>query len=244
MSRAEIALALAIEMMRKSGVREWEQDGSEGPTIRQKISEAAVEMAAFIWFNTEGYMALPDNILVQTGTAIVFADTTDHAPGATAANNLGARTAQIDLTSVADGAARQSDKVDLGATRAEVYEVKAAFEIAATPTAGDVIALYWAPSNSGTAGQDNPANVTGADAAYAGYSANMAASLLQLQFIGDFVCTAQATGTVQVAQVSASFRPAGRYGSLVVRNESGAALHSDAVEMSVRLLPLAGVVTD
>jgi hypothetical protein len=33
-------------------------------------------------------------------------------------------------------------------------------------------------------------------------------------------------------------------GTLVVRNESGAALHSDAVEMSVLLSPLSGTVVD
>lgn len=235
-SKSEIALFLAVELLRKSGVRDY----ADEPT-RLEIAAAANQLADLL-YSGDG-MALPDNILVQNGTAIVFADTTDHAPGATAANNLGARTAQIDLTGVADGAARQSDKVDLGATRAEVYAVDAAFEIAATPTAGDVIELWWAPSNSSTAGQDNPGAVTGADAAYAGYSSNMAAAIKQLQFIGDFVCTAQATGTIQVGRVG-KFRPAGRYGTLVVRNESGAALHSDAVEMSVRLVPIAGVVTD
>ena len=186
-------------------------------------------------------MALPDNLLVQSGTAIVFADTTDYSPAS--GNNLGSRTAQLDLTSVADGAARQSDKVDLGATRADVYEVVAAIEIAATPTAGDVIEFWWAPSPSGTAATANPGGVSGSDSAYAGYSSNMSAAIKQLQFIGDFVCTAQATGTVQVARVG-QFRPGLRYGTLVVRNESNAALHSDAVEMAVLLSPIAGVVTD
>jgi hypothetical protein len=186
-------------------------------------------------------MALPDTILVASGTAIVFADVTDHAPAT--ANNLGTRTSQLDLTSVADGAARQSDKVDLGANHAELYEVHAAIEIAATPTAGDVIEFWWAPSFSATAGTANPGGIGGADAAYTGYSSNMSAAIKQLQFIGDFVCTAQATGTVQQARVGA-FRPKFRYGTLVVRNESGAALHSDAVEMSVLLSPVVPTVVD
>jgi hypothetical protein len=233
----ELTRDILLALVAKSGVREWSD-----PQIREQLTVAALEMAANIWSYTEGSsMALPDNVLVQNGTAIVFADTTDHSPAT--ANNLGARTAQLDLTSVADGAARQSDKVDLGATRAEVYEVPAAIEIAATPTAGDVIEFWWAPSVSGTAGTANPGGVGGADAAYAGYSANMSAAIKQLQFIGDFVCTAQATGTVQQARVGA-FRPKHRYGTLVVRNESGAALHSDAVECSVLVSPLAGVITD
>lgn len=233
-TKSEIALVVTIELLRKSAVRGYEQTAE-----LESIANAA-NMLADLLYSGDG-MALPDNILAQTGTAIVFADTTDHSPAA--ANNLGTRTDQIDLTSVADGAARQSAKVDLGATRAEEYEVMAALEIAATPTAGDVVEFWWAPSPSGTAGTANPGGVSGADAAYAGYSANMSAAIKQLQFIGDFVCTAQATGTVQIARVG-TFRPKHRYGSIVVRNESGAALHSDAVEMSVLVSPYAGVVTD
>lgn len=235
-SKSEIALILALEMLRKTGVQGL---GLE-PEKQVAIANAANAMADLLYSGGD-YMALPDNLLVQNGTAIVFADVTDHSPAT--ANNLGTRTAQLNLESVADGAARQSDKVDLGATRAEVYEVHAAIEIAATPTAGEVIEFWWAPSFSGTAGTANPGGVSGADAAYAGYSSNMAAAIKQLQFIGDFVCTAQATGTIQQARVGA-FRPKHRYGTLVVRNESGAALHSDAVEMSVLVSPLAGVVTD
>lgn len=233
-SKSEIALILAHKLLDKSGV------GVFGEPEKLAEIAAAANLLADLLYSGDG-MALPDNILVQNGTAIVFADTTDHSPAAN--NNLGTRTAQIDLTGVADGAARQSDKVDLGATRAEVYEVEAAIEIAATPTAGDVIEFWWAPSPNSSAAVANPGGVAGADAAYAGYSANMAAAIKQLQFIGDFVCTAQATGTVQVARVGA-FRPKHRYGTLVVRNESGAALHSDAVECSVLLSPLSGTITD
>lgn len=232
---SEIATILTVEMMRRSGVRAWELETEQ----RQAITTAALEMAAAL-AESSG-MALPDNILVQTGTAIVFADVTDHGPAAN--NNLGTRTAQLDLTDLADGAARQSAKVDLGATRADVYEVVAAIEFAATPTAGEVVEFWWAPSPSGTAAVANPGGVSGSDSAYAGYSSNMPASILQLQFIGEFVCTAQATATIQIARVG-SFRPKHRYGTLVVRNESGAALHTDAVECSVLFSPLAGTVTD
>jgi hypothetical protein len=109
--------------------------------------------------------------------------------------------------------------------------------MAATPTAGDVIELYWAPSPSATAGTANPANVTGADSAYAGYSSNLAASVKQLERIGTFVCTAQTTATVQVAECG-YFVPGERYGSLVVKNESGAAFHSDDVECHVVFDPI------
>ena len=96
---------------------------------------------------------------------------------------------------------------------------------------------------SATAGTANPGAVSGADAAYTGYSSNLDASIKQLQYIGDFVCTAQPTATIQIARVGA-FRPKHRYGSLVVYNKSGAAFHSDAVEISVLLSPVRRVVID
>ena len=144
---------------------------------------------------------------------------------------------QILLATLADGAARQSTKVDLGEHRAEVYKVRAAFELAATPVTGDVIELYWAPSASSTAANANAANVTGADGAYAGYSANLAASILQLDLIGVFICTVQVTTVIQVAEI-AFFSPSERYGSLIVKNESAAAFHTDDEESHVVFDPI------
>lgn len=164
----------------------------------------------------------------------------DHAGDFSPANNLEVGTptdCQISLASVANAAARQSAKVDLGSVRGLLYSVRAAFELAATPTAGNTISLYWAPSGSGTAGTANPGNVSGSDAAYTGYSSNLTATLPQLQYIGDFVCTAQATGTVQYGEVG-TFMPRERYGSLVVVNNSGAAIHSDDVECNVVFDPI------
>lgn len=240
MDKAAIARDIVLELIRKSGVREWET-----PESVQAIQQAAVEMAEYIWSNTEAIVANKILLTEMDGTPkqIVFADhATDFNP--TANNDLRKSTdgsqeldVQLDLTGLADGSARQSAKVDLGENRAAAYLVRAAFEIAATPTAGEVIELYWAPSHHGTAATGNPANITGSDAAYAGYSSNLAASVKQLQFIGHFVCTVQASGTIQVA-VCGYLEPDERYGSLVVKNESGAALHSDAVEMSVVFDPV------
>jgi len=177
----------------------------------------------------------------QDGTPkqICFADhATDFNPAAGTSLEFGTPTdCQIILAALADGAARQSAKVDLGTERAQMYKVRAAFEMAATPSSGEFIELYWAPSSNATAGNGNPALVTGADAAYAGYSANLAASVLQLDLIGVFICTVQVTGVVQVAEVGI-FVPTERYGSLVVKNESGAAFHSDDVECHVVFDPI------
>lgn len=188
-------------------------------------------------------MALPDSFLAVEGNCISFAD---HANDFSPANNIELGTpvdVAIQLASVANNAARQSAKADLGANRAMVYEVWAAFELAATPTAGNVIELWWAPSPNSTAANANPGGVSGSNAAYSGYSSNLDASIKQLQFIGDFVCTAQATGTVQIARVGLLI-PKHRYGSLVVYNKSGAAFHSDDVECNVVFYPQVYQVQD
>ena len=143
---------------------------------------------------------------------------------------------QLSLASVADGAARESDKVDLGEHRAREYHVRAAFELAATPTAGDIIELYWAPSQHATAANGNPGGATGSDANYTGYG-TLSEAVKQLQFIGAFVCTSDATTTVQAAEIG-RFSPPERYGSLIVKNESGAAFHSDDVECHVVFDPI------
>jgi hypothetical protein len=149
--------------------------------------------------------------------------------------------AAISLASVANAAARQSAKLDLGATRAGAYKVRGNFELAATPTAGNTIDLYWAPSESGTAGTDNPGNVSGTDAAYSGYSSNLTDSLKQLMFIGSFICTAQATTTVQSGYIG-RFTPPSRYGSLVVVNNSGAAFHSTNTNQEITFSPIRDVL--
>lgn len=174
---------------------------------------------------------------------IVFADhATDFSP--TAANDLRLTTdgsneldVQLSFASLADGAAQQSAKFDLGTDYAKAYRIRCAFELAATPTAGEQIELYFGESQSGTAATANPANLTGSDAAYAGYSSNLAASVAQLNLAGIFICTAQATATVQVG-LAGIWYPTNRYGMLVVKNESGAAFHSDDVECHIVLDPV------
>ena len=184
-------------------------------------------------------------ITEQDGTPkqIVFANHAgDFSPAA--ANDLrittdGSKETDVEMifASVADAAARQSAKADLDINRAASYKVRAAFEFAATPTDGDVVELYWGSSQSSTAGNGNPANLTGSDAAYAGYSANLADSIKQLDFIGNFIVTAQITTVIQVAEIGILV-PTERHGILVVKNESGAAFHSDDVEIHVVLTPI------
>lgn len=234
---SEIATILAIEMIRKSGVRAWEADTE----TRLAITAAALEMATAL-SGSEAAMASKFLLDEMDGTPaqICFADFAGDFSPTIDLRHASATDVecQLSLASVAaTPAARQSAKVDLGALRATAYKVRCAFEIAATPTAGRVISLYWNPSQHATAGTANNGNCSGTDAAYTGYSSNLAASLPHLDFIGNFVVTAQAAGTVQIG-VAGILVPAERYGSLVVVNDSGAALDSDDIQMHVVFDPL------
>lgn len=174
-------------------------------------------------------MALPDYFKAENGTA------------KTAKSSGGDST--ITLASLANGSARQGAKIDLGATRDEEWAVRLAVEMAATPTAGNTVDVWWAPSSSATAGTDNPGNVTGTDAAYAGYSSNLDATLPQLQYVGSLVLTAQATATVQVGEVG-RFKPNDRYGSPVIVNRGGSAFHSSDSNIVLTMRPIKASVED
>lgn len=186
-------------------------------------------------------MALPDSAKLTIGTPIVLADTTDYGSGSAA---LGARTDQIDLTSLASDAARQSDQVDFTANLDLEYVVAAAIEFDTAPTAGETMDLYIAWSNDSTAADGNPAGISGSDAAYTGYSSNLANSLKQLQYVGSLVSTVQIATTVQVDTAIATITPRARYGTLVVHNNTSDALEGDAQEMAVRFTPLTTQIQD
>lgn len=175
---------------------------------------------------------MANEILVKNGTPVVFADTTDYSSALSGYT----RTAQILLETLANNAARQSDKVDLGATRARRYAIHVGIEIDVAPTAGTTISFFWSASASATAGTGNAAGASGADGAYkAGEEAEW---LRQAIFLGSLVCTADAATTVQRACICEEFNPPERYGQIIVLNECGQALEGDSQEMYVALVPL------
>lgn len=174
---------------------------------------------------------MPTEVLIKDGTPIVFADTTDYS----ATNSGFTRTHQIDLTSIANNAARQSDKADLGATRAASYSVLVGIEVDVAPTAGNLVEFYWSPSISGTAGTGNAGGASGADGAYK--AGEVDEWKRQLMLIGALVLTNDAATTVQRNCINSGFVPPTRYGSVVVVNKSGQALEGDAVEMYIALVP-------
>lgn len=227
MTPTELAAQFAVELIRKSGVREF-----DNLLIAEKVADAAAVLALRLILDFEGLdMALPDSFVVSEGTQKTI-------------KNSGGDAA-ITLASLANGngtsaGGRQAATLDLGSTWSQWWRLETEFELAATPTAGNAINLFasWSNTTGGAQG-----NTSGTDAAYTGYSNNIDAATKQLDFIGAHICTAQTTATVQKSCVG-MFRPKGRYMNLVVDNRSGAAFHSTDTNQVIRLTPLADTVVD
>lgn len=185
---------------------------------------------------------MPD-ITLEVGTQLSFADHAgDFAPGTGTSLEQGTPTdVQLALANVADAAARQSAKFDLGANRAERYSLMAALEWFTAPTTGERVDFYIGWSPDATAGDGNPGGLSGSDAAYdGGANLTLAEGLAQLDYIGSFICGAFAG--IQVADVGIAV-PKERYGMLVVVNESNVALAAtDDVECHAVLTPIRGDV--
>lgn len=184
---------------------------------------------------------MPNEIKTKTGAQFTFADHgTDFAGGAakTSLEQAGSTDVQLDLTSLADTAGRESAKVDLGATRAPLYSFIATMEFAATPVTGETVEFRWAPSPDATAANGNPMSIDGVDAAAPSGIGTLAELEVACQFIGVAVITNDATASVQTAVVQGKLAPRERYGILLVTNESGAAFHSDAVETHISMVEI------
>lgn len=182
-------------------------------------------------------MALPDYIVTESGTPVVWANLADFGGG-----HGFTRTHQIGLTSLANNAAREGAKADLGATRPGGYAVRCGIEMDVAPTAGNTIELYWSASESATAGTGNDGGAAGADQAYK--AAEEDEWKKQLTLIGVLVLTADLAPIVQIQTINGFFIPPSRYGMPVVINKGGQAFEGDAVEMFVALIPAYDKVVD
>lgn len=186
-----------------------------------------------------------NEVLTKVDTPqFVFADHATDYIGGTGNNSLeitGSTDVQIDVTSLGALAARQSAKVDLGAKRSSRYAVMMSLEMATDPVAGETVDLYWSASVDSSVAVANAGGCSGADAAYAGYSAStLAEGLRGLTYIGsmNLAVMNDADGVPQLDFI-AVFAPQDRYGSLIVVNSSAADLfHDDAVEFAVSFNPI------
>ncbi len=144
---------------------------------------------------------------------------------------------ELSLLDVVDGAAVQSTKADLGAVRAARYVVTCCLEFQITaPTTETLVEFYWSASGQATAANGNPGYATGADGAYTGTPATLVEGIAQLQFIGSLSVTTDLE--FQIADIGV-FSPKHRYGSLIVKNETGQPLcDTDIIESAVVLTPI------
>lgn len=167
-------------------------------------------------------------VLQETGTAIVWdAAVTDYA---------------ITLSGVAINAARQGAKGDLGALRADLWDVLLEINMDVIPTAGDTIELWWSSSPSAVAGTQNTGAASGADAAYTGSAAGTVdETKVQMQFIMAMPLTPDADAVVQ--RMSVAFFPRQRYGMPVLVNKSDQALEGDDNDHQITFTPIEGDIT-
>ncbi len=174
---------------------------------------------------------MANEVLVKHGTPTVWANSGDYS---SVGSNY-TRTHQINLTSVANNAAREGEKADLGATRAASYTCRVGFELDVAPTAGSEIDVFWSASRYVAAISGNDGGGSGVDGAYrAGEEAEWSRQLL---YVGSLVVTADAAPIVQRQTINTQFMPPTRYGFPIVYNRAGQAFEGDAVEMYVALDP-------
>jgi hypothetical protein len=163
-------------------------------------------------------MALPDFLKYEVGTSKTWLSSGgDYA---------------ITLTSVTNGNGRQGAKGDLGANRARIWDVLFTSSVGSAATAGNEIELYWAPSNSGTAGTNNPGGTSGTDATF---NTTPDEYKNQLVFIGSIVLSNNAGTGIQKQWLA--FSPPCRYGMPVIVNKSGQTLGSTAGDHTITLIP-------
>lgn len=174
------------------------------------------------------------------GTVIIWADNADFNPAAN--TSLGTtENYQLDLTSLASGSARMGAKGDFGENRAGMYAVFLRWESdGSAPTAGGAVDVYWSPSISATAANDNPGGVTGSDGAWPADGAEDEWAL-QLNLIGSLIVTNDAS-TVMIQCINPAWSPPTRYGSPVVDNNTSQAHLNDAVEAALYFVPITEAV--
>ena len=140
----------------------------------------------------------------------------------------------ITLTSLANGSAREGAKgefYDATFGLPVVYGIRLEADVASAATAGLSLDLYLGYSDSGTAGTNNPGNLTGADAALS----NPSELIAQLTFAGSLVMSNARGTNVQKQYFTAT--PLARYVVPLVYNQTGQALGSTAGNFVISVTP-------
>jgi hypothetical protein len=179
---------------------------------------------------------MPTTVLKQRGTPLVWGLSGTYVDPSS--GNL-ALTHAMNLTSLAGGEAWQGAKADLqsGGDRPAEYAVLISLEFAPTPAGTlPVVEVWWASSSAATGA--NTAGTVDGSQAYTGYAGGgLANSILQCEFLGSLIVTADATTVVQ-RQMIGRFPPGERWGKPIVYSRTAVALHSSAANMFVALIPI------
>ena len=188
---------------------------------------------------------MPNEYLVKTGTQIAFYISGTFNPADDGTNEkIGAPTEVVfTMSALADAAGRQSTKVDLGAKRARVYEVKASVDFTdEVPDASGSFDVYWLPSSSSVEAEGNVGGNSGVDgAAPAGALGGITlAEFITLGAIQIGSLITHNGAVVQNGLVGYLALPS-RYGQLLGVNNCGDAFEADNVEMGVFFNPLEDV---
>jgi hypothetical protein len=186
---------------------------------------------------------MANEVLVKQGTQIRFLASATFSPADVGTDfTVGTPIdSPLTLAGVTDAAGRQSNKVDLGATRAAQYSVFGAVDFTGenpAPSGTGSIDYYWAPSASVTQGTGNVAGNSGADADAPGGavgSPSLDEFTKQCQLIGSLAV--HDASAVQVGYVG-TFSPKERYGQMVVVNNSGGTFEADDVEAHTVMNPI------
>lgn len=183
------------------------------------------------------------DITIEVGTQFRFCVSGSFSPASAKSNFTIGSPTNVVLTpgALANAAGRQSDKADLGVNRAPRYNCGISLSFSGeTPTAGERVDVFWAPSVSSTAAQGNIAGNSGVDAAAPGSALPTGLTLdeflAQCIFIGSLITSDDAT--VQCATGIGILVPPTRYGQIVVVNRSGDAFANSAAEFAVYLDPM------
>lgn len=174
-------------------------------------------------------------VLQKTGTAKTWAHAADYA------NVPYIDDYELDLSGLANNAARQGVKGDLGATRAAQYAVRVGVELDVDLTAAGSVYVYWSSSPSATAATSNTGGASGADGAY---TDGVNSHKENLEFLGTLYLPATADDDILYDGIIGVFSPKERYGMPVVFNNSGQALEAAADTMYVSLIPIIDEIQD
>lgn len=181
---------------------------------------------------------MANEIKIKNGTEYSFQSSSYSPTGNNDLSNGTPTVVDLSLSSIASGAAKNSDQLDLGTTRARTYHLIAALEFFSAPGAGETVDFYWSPSFNSSVAVGNPGHSDGIDGAYTGDGGGtVAESVLQMQYIGTMILT-DLVG-VQIADIG-MFHPNARYGQLIIVNNTAtvAICATDDIESSILMVEI------